>query len=88
MLKFAIFGFIAAACALGQTPAATPTFSQDIAPIFYASCTTCHRPGQVAPFSLITYDGCGEAREDYRRDGSIALHAALEARSGLDRVSR
>jgi len=32
-----------------------PTFV-DVAPIIYANCTACHRPGQAAPFSLITYD--------------------------------
>jgi uncharacterized protein (TIGR03437 family) len=36
--------------------AQTPTFSQDIAPIIYANCSTCHRPGQVSPFSLLTYN--------------------------------
>jgi mono/diheme cytochrome c family protein len=35
--------------------AATPTFNRDIAPILYDNCATCHRPGQVAPFSLLTY---------------------------------
>ena len=33
-----------------------PTFASDIAPVIYANCMTCHRPGQAAPFSLITYD--------------------------------
>jgi len=39
------------------TPAASgaPTFSADVAPILYARCVTCHRPGEVAPMSLITY---------------------------------
>ena len=32
-----------------------PTFSKDVAPIFYSKCITCHRPGEVAPMSLITY---------------------------------
>jgi len=32
------------------------TFSRHIAPILYANCTECHRPGEVAPFSLITYE--------------------------------
>lgn len=36
---------------------ATPaTFSRDVAPILYARCTECHRPGQIGPMSLLTYD--------------------------------
>lgn len=31
------------------------TFSRDIAPIIYNKCTSCHRPGEVAPFSLTSY---------------------------------
>ena len=33
----------------------TVTFSEHIAPLVFANCTTCHRPGQVAPFSLRNY---------------------------------
>ncbi len=33
-----------------------PTFAGDIAPIVYANCTSCHRPGQAGPFSLLSYD--------------------------------
>jgi hypothetical protein len=32
-----------------------PTFSKDVAPILYSKCVSCHRPGEVAPMSLITY---------------------------------
>jgi len=32
------------------------TFSKDIAPIFQAKCQDCHRPGQVAPMSLLTFE--------------------------------
>ncbi|MXY15524.1 MAG: cytochrome c, partial [Acidobacteria bacterium] len=32
-----------------------PTFSEDVAPIFYEKCITCHREGEVAPMSLITF---------------------------------
>ena len=42
------------ACA-GAAMAASPTFNQDVAPILYQNCATCHRPGEVAPFSLLTY---------------------------------
>src|SRR5262245_4794452 len=33
-----------------------PTFTQDVLPIFQKSCQSCHRPGQMAPFSLLTYE--------------------------------
>ena len=33
-----------------------PTFSEHIAPIIFKNCSTCHRPGEVGPFSLLTYD--------------------------------
>jgi len=32
------------------------TYSKDIAPIVYQNCTSCHRGGEVAPFSLSNYD--------------------------------
>ncbi len=35
--------------------AVAPTFNKDVAPILYKNCVTCHRPGEVAPFSLLTY---------------------------------
>lgn len=34
---------------------AVPTFTKDVAPILYNNCVVCHRPGQVAPMSLISY---------------------------------
>ena len=32
-----------------------PTFSKDVAPVLYKNCTSCHRPGEIAPMSLLTY---------------------------------
>jgi hypothetical protein len=32
-----------------------PTFSRHIAPIIFEHCTSCHRPGEVAPFALLGY---------------------------------
>jgi hypothetical protein len=46
-----ILGWLAAFWAAG----ASPTFSHDVAPILYKECASCHRPGGVAPFSLIAY---------------------------------
>src|SRR5258708_20297944 len=34
----------------------TPTFTKDIAPILQKHCQTCHRPGEAAPFSMLTYE--------------------------------
>ncbi|MFN0083886.1 MAG: DUF3471 domain-containing protein [Blastocatellia bacterium] len=31
------------------------TFSRDVAPIFFKSCAVCHRPGEAAPFSVLSY---------------------------------
>jgi thiol-disulfide isomerase/thioredoxin/mono/diheme cytochrome c family protein len=31
------------------------TFAEHIAPLVFTNCATCHRPGQAAPFSLLTY---------------------------------
>jgi hypothetical protein len=42
-----------------DTPAAVPdnpTFTKDVLPIFQKSCQACHRPDQMAPFSLVTYE--------------------------------
>src|SRR5688572_24636668 len=38
-----------------QSSAKAPTFSADVAPIMYSKCVSCHRPGEVAPMSLITF---------------------------------
>ena len=32
------------------------TYSRDVAPILFENCATCHRPGEIAPMSLHSYD--------------------------------
>jgi hypothetical protein len=44
------------ASAAAATAAETPTFSKDVAPIFYEHCAECHRPAMFAPMSLMSYD--------------------------------
>jgi hypothetical protein len=39
-----------------------PVYSRDIAPIVRQNCVSCHRPGESAPFSLLTF-------EDVRKHG-------------------
>jgi hypothetical protein len=36
--------------------ATTPTFYKDVLPVLQKNCQTCHRPGEAAPMSLLTYD--------------------------------
>ncbi len=43
---------LVATCAAAQEG---PTFTRDIAPIIYQNCSPCHHPGEVAPFSLLSY---------------------------------
>lgn len=44
----------------------TPTWAEDIAPILYNNCVSCHRPGGLAPTSLLTYTA------------SVALKSAIK----------
>src|SRR5262245_44652091 len=60
-------GFVAAA---GQTPSKpapdSPTYTKDVAPILFKNCTACHRPGEIAPMSLLTYDDVRPHAKDIR----------------------
>ena len=38
-----------------QSTDSVPTFARDVAPILYANCVSCHRPGEIGPMSLISY---------------------------------
>ena len=48
-----VIAAIACACA-GSADA--QTFTKDIKPIFQEKCEACHRPNQMAPMSLVTYE--------------------------------
>src|SRR5438477_12597949 len=48
--------------------AAGPTFAADVAPIVYSHCVVCHRPGQAAPFPLLSYD-------DVKKRGALIARA-------------
>jgi mono/diheme cytochrome c family protein len=52
-----IRGRLPLALALSSIPLAaqTVTFAKDIAPMIFSHCSACHRPGEAAPFSLLTY---------------------------------
>src|SRR5688572_7512301 len=72
---FVFFGILLAATPMAQTPAAvdTPTFHKNVVPILQKNCQTCHRPGEVAPMSLLTYE--------QTRPWARAIKAAVAART-------
>ncbi len=43
------------------------TFSQHVAPILWKNCAGCHRPGEVAPFALLTYRDAAKRAEFLRQ---------------------
>src|SRR5947207_6234515 len=64
---------MAVACAVGapafsageiaKAPARL-TFTESIAPIIFNNCTSCHRPGEAAPFALMSY-------QDVKKRGAL-----------------
>src|SRR5213593_616839 len=52
--------FLAVAVASGpDVKKSDVTFAKDVAPIFNSNCVGCHRPGEIAPMSLLS---CKDAR--------------------------
>lgn len=46
---------LTSAVAASNRKAGNVTFTKDVAPILYNRCVECHRPGEIAPMSLLTY---------------------------------
>ena len=60
MSRLALAGVLVGAALLAPWSSAhaapeSPTFAKDVAPILNARCVACHRPGEVAPMALLTY---------------------------------
>src|SRR5437879_6129249 len=49
---------LALACAALSAAASTSqvTFYKDVLPVLQKNCQSCHRPGEAAPMSFLTYD--------------------------------
>lgn len=47
----------------GDAEASEVTFTRDVAPILFKHCATCHRPGEVGPFSLLNYQDVAKRAE-------------------------
>jgi hypothetical protein len=48
--------FVATFALLATTGVAAPTFYKDVLPVLQRNCQNCHRPGEAAPMSLLTYE--------------------------------
>jgi hypothetical protein len=52
-LRIALVGCLTGMAAIAASSAVT--FNKDVLPILQKNCQGCHRPGEVAPMSLLTY---------------------------------
>jgi tetratricopeptide (TPR) repeat protein len=55
-------------------PSPPVTYNRDIAPIIFRSCSTCHRPEEAAPFSLLTYS---DAKKHARQIAELTQSRAM-----------
>ena len=57
MFRFLIAGAVMAIMASAADVAdGRVTFNRDVRPILEKNCQGCHRPGQIAPMSFLTYE--------------------------------
>jgi hypothetical protein len=50
-----VWATLLVAAASGATAPDQPSFYRDVLPILQDHCQSCHRPGEIAPMSLVTY---------------------------------
>src|SRR5438105_9955530 len=55
MLRLALASLAVALAARASDQSSPVTFTKNVLPILQKNCQNCHRPGQVAPMSLISY---------------------------------
>src|SRR5437879_13411017 len=76
MMRFVVTGLMAGVAALAtdvsSSSPASVTFNKDVVPILQKNCQSCHRPGQIAPMSFLTYESV--------RPWAKAMKAATAAR--------
>src|SRR5947208_3763442 len=51
-----IVGLLFAFASTAATNPSPVTFTKDVVPVLQKNCQGCHRPGEAAPFSLLTYE--------------------------------
>jgi len=74
-MRFVLAGLMAGLAALAADVSSSPasvTFHKDVLPILQKNCQGCHRPGQIAPMSFLTYENV--------RPWAKAMKAAVASR--------
>ena len=59
--------------AASAAPSAPPTFHRDVEPILQRHCQSCHRPGEIAPMPLLSYEQA--------RPWAKAIRAAVQSKT-------
>src|SRR5579862_4781841 len=54
-VRSVVLGICASALAFGATIPSQPTFYKSVLPVMQKHCQECHRPGEAAPMSFMTY---------------------------------
>jgi hypothetical protein len=70
-LTGSVAAFLLVTCVEGAAAGAV-TFNKDVLPILQRNCQSCHRPGNIAPMSLLTYESA--------RPWAKAMKAAVVSR--------
>jgi hypothetical protein len=55
MMRLVFAGVVVAGAAMATDQSSPVTFTKDVLPVLQKNCQGCHRPGQVAPMSLLSY---------------------------------
>ena len=57
MLRASFAGWLLGMTAMAAPNTGTPvTFNKDVLPILQRNCQACHRPGEIAPMSFLSYN--------------------------------
>jgi hypothetical protein len=55
MLRLHLTSLLLTVAAFGTETVSAVTFNKDVLPVLQKNCQSCHRPGEIAPMSLLTY---------------------------------
>src|SRR5215510_5450465 len=84
----AFVGLLAAALATA-TPDLTPkpTYAKEVSRIIQKNCESCHRPGQIGPFSLANYQEISAHARDIKRVTQARIMPPWKAVKGFGELA-